>query len=196
MGYLNRKMCFAKLLPVPPLPLRLEPADDESIFIEGHEALIKSLGKRKAEETLDTDAGGKQAKDDPPVVAWTWTDEGIYFIAPIQTPLKFTPLLPNATVKIYFDIQVRQLSHDVPRQDLIPLLVQGTKFYFLSEAEKPDLHFSFEQLMLLVPMYTLEALLYAALTNKLQEEPLKFYFKRKDNVIDTIPVRMMQGGAR
>ena len=44
MGYLNRKMCFAKLTPVPPSE-RQEPMDDKTIFKEGREAL-KSLGKR------------------------------------------------------------------------------------------------------------------------------------------------------
>ena len=47
-------------------------------------------------------------KDDSDVSAqfiWSWTDEAIYFCAPIQTPLKFTPLLPEATIKIDFDIQ-------------------------------------------------------------------------------------------
>ena len=37
---------------------------------------------------------------------WTWTDEAIYFCSPILTPLGFTPLLPEATVKIDFDLQV------------------------------------------------------------------------------------------
>ena len=42
----------------------------------------------------------------------------------------------------------------------------------------------------------LETSLYAALTSKLRDEALKFYFNRIDIVVDTIPVGMTQGGAR
>ena len=49
--------------------------------------------------------------------------------------------------------------------------------------------------MLLVHMYTLEPLLYAALMNKLQDKPLKFYFNRNDIIVDNIPVGMTQGRA-
>ena len=49
----------------------------------------------------------KKMKSDPQgAFVWSWTDEAIYFVAPIQTPLKFTPLLPEATIKIDFDLQV------------------------------------------------------------------------------------------
>ena len=30
---------------------------------------------------------------------WVWTDDGVFFCGPINTGMKFTPLLPNCAIK-------------------------------------------------------------------------------------------------
>ena len=68
-----------------------------------------SSRKRKYTECKVEENDSKKIKVEPeqdPTFIWTWTDEAIYFVAPIQTPLNFTPLLPEATIKIDFDLKV------------------------------------------------------------------------------------------
>ena len=64
--------------------------------------------KRKLSDCKEDESNSKKKKNNEfdNTFVWTWTDEAIYFCSPILTPLGFTPLLPEATVKIDFDLQV------------------------------------------------------------------------------------------
>ena len=55
-----------------------------------------------------------------------------------------------------------------------------------------DRKFSFEQCILKVPKYTIEPSLYSALVNKLEHNPLKFFFNQNDILIETIPRGLTQ----
>ena len=64
---------------------------------------------------------------------WIWADDSIFFCGPIFTGLHFTPLLPNTTIKVDFEIN-------------------DPSFYFLSKTTT-DLKVSFKQAILKVPKY-------------------------------------------
>ena len=118
-GYLQRKMCFAKLTQKElKRKATVDFSDNAEVKRSKNEnksmekVLDQTSRKRKHEESPAEDENdSKKMKVDAEVLTdtfvWTWTDEAIYFAAPIQTPLKFTPLLPEATIKIDFDLQVR-----------------------------------------------------------------------------------------
>ena len=106
-GYLQRKMCFAKLTKTEDEIKRKSPFEISDNNVPPKKCKVfeddMSSRKRKNVDHNEEDTDSKKAKTDPELAntfVWTWTDEAIYFAAPIQPPLKFTPLLPEATIKI------------------------------------------------------------------------------------------------
>ena len=95
-----------------------------------------------------------------------WTDEGIFFCGPIKTGLNFTPLLPNCTIKVDFELA-------------------DAKHFFMSPTAT-DLKISFENAILKIPKYSLETSLYDALIHKMVDRPLKLCWNTNDVLVYTI----------
>ena len=64
---------------------------------------------------------------------WIWAEDSVFFCGPVYCGLNFTPLLPNTTIKVDFEIN-------------------DPSFYFLSKTTT-DLKVSFEQAILKIPRY-------------------------------------------
>ena len=97
---------------------------------------------------------------------WIWSKTGVFFAGPLFTGMNFTPLLPNSTIKIDFE-------------------VADSDFYFMSNTTT-DLKVSFDQAVLKVPKYQLETSLYEALLQKIEHNPLKLYWNSTDVQIHTL----------
>ena len=92
--------------------------------------------------------------------------KGIFFCGALKTGLGFTPLLPNCTIKVDFELA-------------------DNKFFFLSPTFT-DLKISFENAILKIPKYSLETSLHKALVDKMVDHPLQLYWNANEVQVFTI----------
>ena len=84
----------------------------------------------------------------------------------LKTGLGFTPLLPNCTIKVDFELS-------------------DPKFFFMSPTYT-DLKISFENAILKIPRYSLETSLYEALVQKMEHNPLQLCWNSNEVLVYTI----------